>query len=160
MRFPRIAMCRCRRWYRSSRISRSSTTTSRSSVRAKRGDICSSGGKRISTLPRVDGWRPVLRDVRPAYRRASLSPLRRTLLLWLAVGAAGFLVVPWYAVQDSLLGVGWIKDFADKDNAPALLQALTHGRMWLLPLGLLLVAFTPLLRPTVVRRSRANGLIA
>ena len=82
------------------------------------------------------------------------------MLLWLAVGAAGFLVVPWYAVQDSLLGVGWIKDFADKDNAPALLQALTHGRMWLLPLGLLLVAFTPLLRPTVVRRSRANGLIA
>src|SRR5437660_8214335 len=35
-----------------------------------------------------------------------------------------------------------------------------HGRVWLLPLGLLLAAFTPLLRPTVARRNRANGLIA
>jgi iron(III) transport system permease protein len=32
--------------------------------------------------------------------------------------------------------------------------------MWLLPLGLVLAAFTPLLRPTVARRNRANGLIA
>jgi iron(III) transport system permease protein len=90
----------------------------------------------------------------------ALSPLRRTLFLWLTVGAVGFLLVPWYSVQDSLLGVGWIKDFAAKDNAPALLQALMHGRVWLLPLAVLLVAFTPLLRPTVARRSRANGLIA
>src|SRR5258707_7906123 len=89
----------------------------------------------------------------PAYRPASLSPLRRTLLLWLAIGAAGFLLVPWYSVQDSLLGVGWIKDFTARDNAPALLQALMHGRVWLLPLGLVLAAFTPLLRPTVPRRS-------
>jgi iron(III) transport system permease protein len=89
-----------------------------------------------------------------------LNAVRRTLLLWLAVGAAGFLVVPWYAVQDSLLGVGWLKDFTAKDNAPALLQALMHGRIWLVPLGLLLAAFIPLLRPAIARRSRANGLIA
>jgi iron(III) transport system permease protein len=89
-----------------------------------------------------------------------LSTLRRTLLLWLAIGAAGFLLVPWYSVQDSLLGIGWIKDFTAKDNAPALLQALMHGRVWLLPLGLVLAAFTPLLRPAVARRNRADGLIA
>ncbi|HEY3180198.1 MAG TPA: iron ABC transporter permease [Casimicrobiaceae bacterium] len=89
-----------------------------------------------------------------------MNAVRRTLLLWLAVGAAGFLVVPWYAVQDSLLGVGWLKDFTAKDNAPALLQALMHGRIWLVPLGLLLAAFIPLLRPAIARRSRANGLIA
>ena len=82
------------------------------------------------------------------------------MLLWLATGAAGFLLVPWYSVQDSLLGVGWIKDFSAKDNAPALLQVLMHGRTWLLPLGLILAAFVPLLRPTLARRRRANGLIA
>jgi iron(III) transport system permease protein len=82
------------------------------------------------------------------------------LLLWLATGAAGFLLVPWYSVQDSLLGVGWIKDFSAKDNAPALLQVLMHGRTWLLPLGLILAALAPLLRPTLARHSRANGLIA
>jgi len=89
-----------------------------------------------------------------------LSALQRTLLLWLAVGAAGFLLVPWYSVQDSLLGIGWIKNFAAKDNAPAVLQALRHGRTWLLPLGLLLAAIAPLLRAGIDRRRRANALIA
>src|SRR5205823_14514874 len=57
-------------------------------------------------------------------RRRSLSALQRTLLLWLAVGFAGFVLVPWYSVQDSLLGISWIRDFTAKDNAPAILQSL------------------------------------
>ena len=35
---------------------------------------------------------------------------RRALLAWLVVGAAGFLVLPWYALQDSVLGVAWLRD--------------------------------------------------
>ena len=88
-----------------------------------------------------------------------MSTLRRSLILWLAVGTAGFLLLPWYSVQDSLLGLGWIKDFAAKDNAPALLQALLHRRTWLLPLGLPLVAMTPFLRAGIARRRRADALI-
>jgi iron(III) transport system permease protein len=88
-----------------------------------------------------------------------LSALQRTLLLWLAVGVAGFVLLPWYSVQDSLLGIGWIKDFAAKDNAPAILQASLHGRIWLLPLGALLAAAAPLLRASLSRRRRANALI-
>ena len=89
-----------------------------------------------------------------------MSALQRTLVLWLAVGAIGFLLIPWYAVQDSLFGVAWIKSFAAKDNAPALLQALLHQRLWLLPLGLLLAIATPLVRADIARRTLADALIA
>jgi iron(III) transport system permease protein len=89
-----------------------------------------------------------------------LDPTRRTLLAWLLAGAAGFLLVPWYALQDSVLGVAWIKDFASKDNAPGLLQAIRHGRPWLLPIGLILAAGFLLLPGSLGRRTRANGLIA
>ena len=33
-----------------------------------------------------------------------MTPLRRALLVWLIVGAVGFLMVPWYALQDTILG--------------------------------------------------------
>ena len=88
-----------------------------------------------------------------------MSALQRTLLLWLTVGVAGFVLVPWYSVQDSLLGIGWIRAFTAKDNAPAILQALLHRRTWLLPLGALLAAVAPLLRTSLSRRRRANALI-
>ena len=80
------------------------------------------------------------------------------MLRWLVAGAAGFLLVPWYALQDTVLGIGWLKDFASKDNAPAIVQALKHGRPWLLPPGALLAAGFLLLPAGVSRRTRANGL--
>ena len=89
-----------------------------------------------------------------------MNALRRALILWLVVGAVGFLAVPWYALQDSILGVAWLKDFAGKDNAPAIVQALRHGRVWLLPIGLVLAAGWLLLPAGLARRTRANGLIA
>ena len=39
---------------------------------------------------------------------------------WLALGAAGFLALPWYALADSVLGIAWLRDWTGKDNAPAL----------------------------------------
>ena len=59
---------------------------------------------------------------------------------WLGVGAFGFIALPWYALQDSVLGGAWLRDFAAKENAPALLQVAAHGRGWLAPLAILLVA--------------------
>ena len=56
---------------------------------------------------------------------------RRALLVWLAVGAAGFLVVPWYALPDTVLGLAWLRDWAGKDHAPALVQVFRHDRRWL-----------------------------
>ncbi len=78
---------------------------------------------------------------------------------WLGVGAVGWLVVPWYALQDGVLGVAWLGTWTAKDHAPALLQTILHGRAWLAPLALLLIAGAALLLPSWRRRTRANGLI-
>ena len=42
----------------------------------------------------------------------------------------------------------------------ALVQALIHGRVWLLPIGVLIAGFAPLVRPNIGRRTRAYALIA
>jgi len=89
-----------------------------------------------------------------------VSPVRRALLAWLVTGAFGFFVVPWYALQDTLLSVGWLGAYASKDNAPAVLQAALHGRAWLGPIGALLLAGFALLSERVSRRARAGALIA
>src|SRR5678816_191319 len=78
---------------------------------------------------------------------------------WLALGAAGFLALPWYALDDSVLDIAWLRDWTSRDNAPALLQALLHGRWWLLPVALpLAVAGYALLR-VADRRRRGTILL-
>ncbi len=85
---------------------------------------------------------------------------RRALRVWLAAGAIGCLLVPWYAVPDTVWAPGWLADFTGKDNAPALLQALRYDRPWLLGHVALLLAAAALLAPGVERRWRAQALIA
>ena len=50
--------------------------------------------------------------------------LRRSAVIWSALGSAGFLLLPWYA--------------AERDLAPAVLQAARFGRPWLILPGLIL----------------------
>ncbi|MFO1312640.1 MAG: iron ABC transporter permease [Burkholderiales bacterium] len=71
---------------------------------------------------------------------------------WLAVGAVGFVVFPWYALDASILGVAWLRDWSGKESAPALVQATMHGRWWLLPVAAILVASAIALR---MHRARA-----
>ncbi|MEP7329961.1 MAG: iron ABC transporter permease, partial [Betaproteobacteria bacterium] len=89
-----------------------------------------------------------------------MSDHRRALTGWLLCGAVGFLLTPWYALQDTVLGIAWIGSFTSKDNAPALLQSFMHGRVWLAPVGVLLLASATLLLPALLPRVRANALIA
>src|SRR5512144_2478764 len=84
---------------------------------------------------------------------------RRAALLWLAVGAIGFALVPWYALQDSVWWPTWIAHFATKDNAPAWLQAWSYGRRWLWPIGAFLVAGAWIASRTP-SRARAAALLA
>jgi len=84
---------------------------------------------------------------------------RRALLLWLAIGAAGFAVVPWYALPDSVWAMGWLDNFSGKEAAPAALQMAAHGRTWLAPLGGLLLAGAALLAPGIGQRSRAGAML-
>lgn len=67
--------------------------------------------------------------------------LRQTALNWTAVGGAGFLALPWYALPDGFFGFGWpARMLAERDLAPAVLQAAGFGRPWLLVPGLVLLA--------------------
>ncbi len=67
--------------------------------------------------------------------------MNRTVALWLAVGWAGFAVLPWYAIDDGFWSLAWLDGYpTDIDDAPGILQALSHGRWWLLPIGVALAA--------------------
>src|SRR5438552_18590369 len=87
-----------------------------------------------------------------------MTPERKAIAFWLAVGTVGFSLVPWYALEGSLFSTDWIRDYAGKE--PALVQGLRHGRIWLLPLGSLLLAGLALLSLRFERALRARGLLA
>jgi iron(III) transport system permease protein len=89
-----------------------------------------------------------------------VTPERKAIGFWLVVGVVGFLCVPWYALQGSVLSMAWLRDFGNKDFAPALVQALRHGRSWLMPIGVMLIAGFALLAPRLDRSLRAYALLA
>jgi iron(III) transport system permease protein len=75
---------------------------------------------------------------------------------WTAVGLLGYLLFPWYALQDAngLLAVG--RAWSARETANGLLQAAVHGRPWLLSglAGLLVCAAAGAMGP-----SRRQGLV-
>ena len=78
---------------------------------------------------------------------------------WLALAAAGFALLPWYAVEDGFWTLTWVRRFPDPATAPAIWQGFAFGRWWLLPYGLpLLLAGAAVLRPADDRR-RAELII-
>ena len=91
-------------------------------------------------------------DARPAQSAACL--------FWLAAGAIGFLLVPWYSLQDSVFALSWIPRFTSKEAAPALLQTLLHGKAWLVPIGVILMAAVLAAFVTRERKKRAAWLTA
>lgn len=51
------------------------------------------------------------------------------------LGLAAFFLLPWYALEDGLLGFEWLAHFpADEETGPAIWQVFGAGRWWLLPL--------------------------
>ena len=88
-----------------------------------------------------------------------MNARNRAVAGWLAVGAIGFVAVPWYMLEASLLSSAWLTNFNDATNAPALLQAAKHGRTWLWPVGALLLAGCALLTPGLDRNLRARALM-
>ena len=91
----------------------------------------------------------------------------RALWWWIALGGAGYLLFPWYAIQDAngLLKIPEV--FAGEPTANGLLQATLHGRPWLL-LGLagLALAAIAAARPagkpqgTLLLAGTGGGLLA
>ncbi len=62
------------------------------------------------------------------------------LILWIAVGWAGFLLMPWYGIEDFWL-FGWVRDGYPNasDYAPAAFLIAGGNKLWLTPLILPLV---------------------
>ena len=62
--------------------------------------------------------------------------MRHSFIPWLLLGWVGFLLLPWYLLEDGFWSFIWVTDgyASDMDYAPAILQGLVGERTWLLPL--------------------------
>src|SRR2546426_11545567 len=92
--------------------------------------------------------------------------MRRVIGPWLLLAWVGFAVLPWNAIGGGgFFAFQWLGQYPwALASAPALVQLLWHGRLWFLPLLLVLLAPVLLLwRPatgTGARRGNAQGVIA
>jgi iron(III) transport system permease protein len=70
------------------------------------------------------------------------SKFHPAVILWVIVGLAGFCILPWYGTDDNFFALGWLLDGYpfDEDVAPALFLGLQEKKIWLAPLGPLLLA--------------------
>ncbi|MEN8196201.1 MAG: iron ABC transporter permease [Pseudomonadota bacterium] len=77
--------------------------------------------------------------------------------MWLTVGMVGYAILPWYVIEDGFWSFLWLVDGwpLDGDYAPGLLQSTLHGKLWLAPVAL------PLLAPlAVLGRQRSDPILA
>ena len=90
---------------------------------------------------------------------AQHTKVHPTLALWLVVGWVGFVLLPWYGVEDGLFSFGWLFDGYpfDRDYAPALFLGLQGEKLWLMPLLAFLTL--PLWALTKPRTDPAYGKI-
>ncbi|WP_114011260.1 ABC transporter permease [Cohaesibacter intestini] len=88
--------------------------------------------------------------------------MSRTTGLWLIVGAIGYCLLPWYSLEDPFWSFGWIGTATDPDMAPALLQVLLYGKLYLLApiLAFFMIAALLLAPINRVTRAKVNSLIA
>ena len=77
------------------------------------------------------------------------------LICWIAAGWAGFLLFPWYGIEDGFHRFGWLLDGwpLDEDFAPAAFLIGQGEKLWLAPLLL------PLLAPLLVLRCRKSDAL-
>jgi iron(III) transport system permease protein len=58
------------------------------------------------------------------------------LIFWIVAGWIGFLILPWYGLEDGFLSLDWLFDGypSDKDYAPAIFLVGQKEKLWLVPL--------------------------
>jgi iron(III) transport system permease protein len=73
------------------------------------------------------------------------------------VGLVGSAILPWYVIEDGFWSLLWLANGwpLDGDYAPGILQTILHGKLWLAPIVL------PLLAPLfVIGRKRGDPVLA
>ena len=88
---------------------------------------------------------------------------RRGLDLWVAVGWLGFVILPWNAIGgQGFFSVGWLTAYPlGMRAAPAAVQLFAHGRLWLLPLVVVLALATIVfVRPTTKENAARLLIVA
>ena len=87
--------------------------------------------------------------------RKTSHVLHPTVVLWTAVGLVGYCLLPWYGLDDNFFTLSWLFDGwpLSDDVAPALFLVLQGQKLWLAPIGLLLLV--PLL---LWRRKKSDPL--
>jgi len=84
----------------------------------------------------------------------------RPVAAWLVLGWIGFVLLPWYGVEDGFWSFAWLgADYLrSADTAPGLAQSLL-GKPWLAPVGLALLLPLVLLLRSTPRRAESNTLM-
>lgn len=82
------------------------------------------------------------------HARGGLRLLEPILALWIAVGLTGFCLLPWYGLEEGFFNLSWLSRGypLESDYAPALFLVLQGQKLWLAPLGALLLLPFVLLR--------------
>ncbi|HSV53588.1 MAG TPA: iron ABC transporter permease [Burkholderiaceae bacterium] len=83
----------------------------------------------------------------------------RAIRIWVVVGLLAYLVLPWYAQQDTSWYEAIPKVLGGGDTASGLVQAMLHGRKWLL-LGLAGLVMAAVAIGLPAGRKQANWLVA
>lgn len=88
--------------------------------------------------------------------------MSRALAAWVGVGGAGFLVLPWHAVEDGFWSLQWLMDGYPfgVEHAPAAVQAAAHGKTWLAPIALFLLVPLAAAAGGARRAPRSTALLA
>jgi len=85
-----------------------------------------------------------------------------TVVLWTAVGLAAFALLPWYGLSSNFFTFTWLLDGypLDEGVAPALFLVLQGKKLWLAPIGVLLLITLPLCWRKKTEPFVAEALIA
>ena len=88
--------------------------------------------------------------------------MKRTTSLWLLVGLIGYGLLPWYMADGGFWSFSWLPHFTENKGSSALTQAISHGKIWLLPVLLGLIAIGALLALSIrpVAKARAIAAVA
>ena len=85
----------------------------------------------------------------------------RAPLAWSAAGLIAAALLPWYALEDGLASGDWLSGlWSSKDYASGVSQAIEHGRWWLAPALLVLVACLVVSFAPLAQRRRGALLVA